>query len=109
LHGEERRNGEQPGDDEGDSDQHAGALAEKGEAPLGLEGPVGDHGEQRQRAQKGDLIATHHHHGGYDSEQRRKKIRAAVERLFKQQKGEREEPVAEDHAGMLQAGGGRPP
>ena len=106
LHGEKHRDGEQGAAGDAHGEEHAGALAQIDEAPLGLRDAPDHGGDQSQRAQERDLVAPHRHGGGDDREHRAEPVGAAVERLLEQKQREREEPVADDHARVLQAGRG---
>ncbi len=102
LDGEEGGHREDDDACQGDGAEQQQTLAQPCEGPLGRH-PGVDHGTGKGKAaQEGDLVAAYRHHGGHDGKQNAEEVRAARQRFLEQQQGEREEPVAEDHAGVLQ-------
>ena len=102
LHRQHDRNGKQRRADDAGCRKHADAAAGEGEAVVRDRDAMDDEADEREGAEERDLVAPDRHHGGNRGEEHGVAVGAPVERLLEQPQRQREEAVAEDHAGVLQ-------
>ena len=107
LHRQQQRHGQQDDADDRHRRQHRGPLAHIAPPVVRRENLAGEHGGQHEAQQQSFMVAAQRQHRGDDAEGARDRHRAALQRHLHEEQHDREQPVADDDAAVLQPARGR--